>query len=240
MEHSELSQLIALLDNPSTLKQKIVSLKSSNNLSESTEGFISLYDLYDGDVIKIKTYIRDSESIILKPIRKQNYFSKYLKYAALLILLIGLSGGIFLFSTKLKNQSLLANQFNEPGLSNYMSTDTENNWVDIMFDFKTKNFIKANKKIQKELLIRPENDTLIYFSGIINFKLDKLESAKVEFSRIKSFNSAYKDRANYYLGNIAFQTGNKEEAKRIFRLLLNSRDIDVRNSVSEHIKQLSH
>ena len=149
MEHSELNQLIALLDNPSTLKQKIVSLKSSNNLSESTEGFISLYDLYDGDVIKIKTYIRDSESIILKPIRKQNYFSKYLKYAALLILLIGVSGGIFLFSTKLKNQSLLANQFNEPGLSNYMSTDTENNWVDIMFDFKTKNYIKANKKTHR-------------------------------------------------------------------------------------------
>jgi tetratricopeptide (TPR) repeat protein len=239
MEHSELNQLIALLDNPSTLKQKIVSLKSSNNLSESTEGFISLYDLYDGDVIKIKAYLRESKSFILKPIKKQNYFSKYLKYAALLILLIGVSGGILLFSTKLKNQPSLANQFKEPGLSNYMSTDTENNWVDIMFDFKTKNYIKANKKIHQELIAHPQNDTLIYFSGVINFKLNKLETAKKEFYKVMRINSVYKDRANYYLGNIAFLHGNKDKAIKAFHSLLNSQDIDIRNSAFEHIKELS-
>ena len=58
MENAELNQLIDLLDNPSALNQKIVELKSSSNLNESTEGFITLFYLYNGDVQKIKNYLK--------------------------------------------------------------------------------------------------------------------------------------------------------------------------------------
>lgn len=236
MENAELNQLIDLLDNPSALNQKIVELKSSSNLNESTEGFITLFDLYNGDVQKIKAYLNDSKIQIIQPQKKKPFVTSYLKYAAILLILIGV-GSLF-FQSNDKQPITLKNEFKEPGLSNYMSAESTTNWEDIMFDYKTKDFKKAETKLEKALTLFPENDTLLYFSGVVKYDLKKFDQAKSKLLKITHSNSAFKDRATYYLGRIAFEKGNKIEAEKLFKSLLNSNDIDVKNASFEHTIEL--
>jgi hypothetical protein len=235
MENSELNQLIDLLDNPSALKHKIELTKLSKNLTEETEGFLVLYDLNNGDCTKIKKYLKDTKSKTLFPLTKKNQFTTCLKYAAFFIVLLG--AGIFLFLREEKVASL-SYHFEEPGLTNYMSAEKLTNWEDIMFEYKTKNYLGANEKIEKALILFPKNDTLIYFSGIVNYDLNKLVLAKEKLDEIAVSSSVFKDRANYYLGRIAFQKGDNIAAKNIFKSLLNSNDLDVKNASFEHISAL--
>jgi hypothetical protein len=236
MENAELNQLIDLLDNPSALNQKIVELKSSSNLNESTEGFITLFDLYHGDVQKIKDYLNDSKIQITRHQKKNTMFSAYFKYAAIILILIGV--GCLFFLSNDKQIITLKNEFTEPGLSNYMSAESTANWVDIMFDYKTKNFKITDTKLEKALAIFPENDTLLYFSGVVKYDLKKLDQAKLKLLKIAHSNSTFKDRATYYLGRIAFEKGNRIEAEKLFKSLLNSNDIDVKNASFEHTIEL--
>ena len=236
MENAELNQLIDLLDNPSALNQKIVELKSSSNLNESTEGFITLFDLYNGDVQKIKDYLNESKIQIIRPQKKKPLFSAYLKYAAILLILIGVVSLFFLCNDK--QPITLKNEFKEPGLSNYMSAESTTHWEDIMFDFKTKDFKIADIKLEKALILFPQNDTLLYFSGVVKYDLKKFDLAKSNFLKITHSNSVFKDRATYYLGIIAFKKGNGIEAEKLFKSLLNSNDIDVKNASFEHTIEL--
>ena len=236
MENSELNQLIDLLDNPSALNQKIVELKSSSNLNESTEGFITLFDLYKGDVQKIKAYLNDSKIQIIDNQKKKPFLSSYLKYAAILLIIIGV--GSLLFQSNDKQPITLKNEFKEPGLSNYMSAESTTHWEDIMFDYKTKNFKIADTKLEKAIILFPQNDTLLYFSGVVKYDLKKFGQAKSKLLKIAHSNSTFKDRASYYLGRIAFEKGNRIEAEKLFKSLLNSNDIDVKNASFEHTIEL--
>lgn len=236
MENAELNQLIDLLDNPSALNQKIVELKSSSNLNESTEGFITLFDLYKGDVQKIKAYLNDSKIQIIQPQKKKPFVNSYLKYAAILLIIIGV--GSLLFQSNDKQPITLKNEFKEPGLSNYMSAESTTHWEDIMFDYKTKNFKIADTKLEQVLTLFPQNDTLLYFSGVVKYDLKKFDQAKSSLLKIAHSNSTFKDRASYYLGRIAFEKGNRIEAEKLFNSLLNSNDIDVKNASFEHVNEI--
>ena len=236
MEHSELNQLIKLLENPAGLKQKLEFLKSSTNLSEETEGFIIVYNSFNGDCEKIKNYLKDSKTKTVTPLKNKNRFSNYLKYAAVFALLFGT--GIFLF-TRQEKVLLLSHQFEEPGLINYMSTTTSSNWEDIMYEFKTKNYLKTDQKIEKALIENPKNDTLIYFSGVVYFKLNKLKEAKIQLQKLQKFNpTCYTDRSIYYLGLIEYKNAHFTMANTVFKSLYNSTDLDVKNASFEHVKEI--
>ena len=236
MENAELTQLIDLLDNPSALNQKIVELKSSSNLNESTEGFITLFDLYNGDVQKIKAYLNDSKIQIINHQKKKPFVTSYLKYAAILLILIGVVSLFFLCNDK--QPITLKNEFKEPGLSNYMSAESTTHWEDIMFDYKTKHLKIVDTKLKQQLILFPQNDTLLYFSGVVKYDLKKFDLAKTNLLKITHSNSTFKDRASYYLARIAFEKGNRIEAEKLFKSLLNSNDIDVKNASFEHTIEL--
>ena len=236
MEDSELNQLIKLLDNPSALKQKIEILRLSNNLMEEIEGFIRLYDSKEEDCAKIKEYLKETKTKIVTPLKKKNLFNTYLKYAALFALLFGV--GSLLFSKKEKLESL-THQFEEHGLINYMSSTSSSNWEDIMYDFKTKNYLKADYKIEKALIVNPKNDTLIYFLGVVKFKLNKLKDSKIQLKKLQEFKaSIYNEKSIYYLGLVEFKRGHLSSSKTIFKSLLNSTDIDVKNASFEHVNEI--
>ncbi len=236
MENSELNQLIELLDNPIALKQKIEFLKSSTNLSEETEGIIIIYDSFNGDIEKIKNYLKESKTKTVKPLKNKNRFSTYLKYAAVFALI--LATGTFLYNRQ-ENVITLSHQFEEPGLINYMSTTTTSNWEDIMFDFKTKNYFKADQQIEKALIENPKNDTLIYFSGVVKFKLNNLKAAKTQFQKIQNLiTSNYKDKSIYYLGLIGYKRRDFKTSNTLFKSLVNSIDLDIKNASFEHVNEI--
>lgn len=237
MENSELDNLIVLLENPTALKIKIESLKTTDDLKEEVEGFIKLYDFYSGDCLKIKKYLRESKNSIKLPlIKKHNRTISFLKYAAIFIIVLGI---VALLRDNQKNiNTSLRNQFKEPGLTNYMGCSNATNWEYIMFDYKTKNNKIALQKIKKEQIKNKANDTLIYFSGVIYYEMNNLEAASKEFQKIVNSTSIFKDRALYYIGTIEYKNGNSEKAKKIFQSLRNSADLDVKNSSSEHVNEL--
>jgi tetratricopeptide (TPR) repeat protein len=236
MENSELNQLIELLDNPFALKQKIEILRLSSNLMEETEGFIRLYDVNKEDCSKIKEYLIETKSKIVSPLKNKNRFSTYLKYAAVFALILAT---IAFFNNRQENVMSLSHQFEEPGLINYMSASKTSNFEDIMYDFKTKNYLKAEEEIEKILFKEPKNDTLIYFLGVIEFKLNKFKEAKIQLQKIQKLNtSIYIDRSIYYLGIIEYKKRHFTEANNIFKSLYNSNDLDVKNASFEHINEL--
>ena len=236
MENSELNQLIELLDEPSALKQKLEFLKASTNLSEETEGFIIVYNSFNGDCEKIKNYLKDSKTKTVTPLKNKNRFSTYLKYAAVFALL--LATGTYLYNRQDKVKAL-SHQFEEPGLINYMSTTTTSNWEDIMFDFKTKNYLKADKQIKKALIENPKNDTLIYFSGVVKFKLNHLKAAKTQFQKLHNSKSTnYNDKSIYYLGLIEYKRRHFKASNTLFKSLSNSIDLDVKNASFEHVNEI--
>lgn len=236
MENSELNQLIELLNNPSALKQKVVELKSNSDLEDEIIGFITLYDLFEGDSSKIKKYLEESKKQIISPIKLKSTSFSYLKYAAIFILILGIS--LFYFQKKEASKLALKNEFNEPGIANYMSTQTTSLWEEIMYDYKMHKFVSAYTKIERELKNSPTNDTLIYFSGIVNYELKKEKIATTKLTKIALSNSIFKDRASYYLGRIAFENGNSKKAKKIFKSLLKSNDLDIKNASFENLSEL--
>jgi hypothetical protein len=241
MENSELNQLIDLLDHPSLLHQKVVQLKSTEKKDDQIEGFIHLYDKMEGDVFKIKEYLNESKLIILKPSYKKKNTTKYiyLTIAAIFIGIIVLGIREIDFSSDEDKEISLMNEFVEPGLPNYMSAEKTICWENIMFDYKSKKFLSANSKLQKALKNDSINDTLIYYAGIINYNLKRFEKAKYNFDYIAKSNSIFTDRSTYYLGKMLYQKGRKDDSKIIFKSLINSKDLDVKNAAFEHIKQLS-
>ena len=241
MENSELNQLIDLLDYPSELKHKVFQLKSTEKYDNQIEGFIHLYDKMEGDIVKIKEYLKDSKLIILQPTSKKKNLIKYasLCIAAIFIGIIVIAISNIDFSSNQSKNVTLINEFIEPGLPNYMSAEKTICWENIMFDYKSKKFLDANSKLQQALKNDPMNDTLIYYAGIINYNLKRFDEAKYNFEYISKSNSEFNDRSTYYLGKILYQKGLKDDCKIIFKSLEYSKDLDVKNAAFEHIKQLS-
>ena len=238
MEISELNQLIQLLDNPSALTKKMEELKSQQINDESVAGFIILYDVYKGDVQEIKNQLTKSKFQITQSARlnKVQKFA-YLKYAAILILLFGTGYSLFLVTNN-SNKTELKDQFNEPGLANYMSAKSTTSWEDIMFDYKMKSYNQALKKINSSLINSKFNDTLYYFKAVIYYELKKYNQSSEEFNKVISKSSVFKDKANYYLGKIEYRKGNKKSAVSIFKSLTQSKDLDIKNASSEHVNEL--
>ena len=59
-----LAELIPLLDYPTFLAEKIRHLKMEESLNEEVDGFIFLYDHYNGDTQQIKNYLTQSKQKI--------------------------------------------------------------------------------------------------------------------------------------------------------------------------------
>ena len=235
MESSELNQLIRLLDNPSALSEKIRELKSKEIDDESVEGFIVMYDLYNGNISAIKQELVKSKMIITQPLKVKKL--GYLKYAAILILFIGIGSALFLTDDIQPKEELHA-QFIEPGLVNYMSANNNTAWEDIMFDYKMKKYNQAISKINLSLKLYPKNDTLNYFAGVIAFEQKKYHKSSHFFTKVALLKTVFKDRSNYYLGKIAYNLGYSKKAIKIFTSLLNSNDIDIKNASFAHINEI--
>ena len=209
MENSELNQLIDLLDNPSALKQKIVELKSSSSLNESTDGFITLYDLYNGDIQKIKDYLSESKIQIIRPLRKKKFVTSYLKYAAIFIAIIGIGSLYFLNSNSVDYYTKYSEK--DSGLPVFMSINKNklDNW---MLDYKEGNFelaLKEGKKLSEE---NPKNDTIQYYLGIIQLEVKSPKDALQSFNKIQKKESIYYEKIRF-LKCICLLEIDKEKAK---------------------------
>jgi len=204
-----LEELIRLLDYPTFLAEKIADLKKNASNSDEVEGFIVLFDEYNGDTLKMKNYLHHSKTKITQ--RKIKTIQlKWMKYAAIFLLVLGVGTYFTLNSRETNYYKTYVVQ--DPGLPVFMSISPNqlDNW---MLDYKDANYTKALKEGIKLAKENPSNDTINYYLGVIQLELNHPEKAFVTLTKIKMDASIYREKTTF-LKAVCLLDINKEKAKK--------------------------
>ena len=215
MKQPTLKDLIEQLnENTSQLEENIQGLRNEEHLAAEIKGFIQLYDLCEGDFLKIRAQIASNRTHILstlKPEPKQaNHFPKLMRYAAVLIVLISCSVLSFLY---LKTDKLeLTSVYKDPGIPTYMGTSSENKLETVMFYFRRNEFNNAHTLIQPLCKQNPNNDTIVYYAALINHLNQEEKAATKLFQRLTSKENTFTAKSSYFLAMCYLNQGKHEKA----------------------------
>ncbi len=238
----ELNQLKDLLNHPDQLKIVVEKLRSDKTQSEEIKGFIALYDVLDGDSLKIKNYLKETEFSIKNVIPKNIKSFSILKYAATFLILFGITSLFYLNfrnSNKIIEQKeVITNLFKDPGIPIYMSEETKINWAELMFAIEQESSEKAIqvwKKIENDA---PKNDTVLYYGGIVHRNNLKMNKALRYFKANLKTESVFHDQSLYYIAINDWEMGKISEAKSKLSKLKNAENLDIRQAVRVNLKEI--
>ena len=133
----------------------------------------------------------------------------YLKYAAVLLPLAFLVG--YFITTTYKSKEDIDQYYpKEEGLPNFMSPE-QTNWDSLMVLYRAHKMKEAFIVSEEILAQKPQNDTAIYFHGIIGYELKNYTIAQKEYLKI----AAMKESVFYYDGlfRLGFALKNRNENK---------------------------
>ena len=238
----ELNQLKNLLNHPDQLKVEVEKLRSEVTQSEEIKGFIALYDSLDGDSLKIKNYLKETESSIKNVIPKKRKSISILKYAAVFLVLVGIT--TFIYTTSRKNNKISEqkivskNLYKDPGIPIYMSEETKINWAELMFAIENESSQKAVQVWKNIEKVAPKNDTVLYYGGIVHRNNLMQKLALRYFKENLKTESVFHEQSLYFIAIIDWETGKLSEAKRKLLKLKNAENLDVRQAVRVNLKEI--
>ena len=188
-------------------------LRNEEHLAAEIKGFIQLYDLCDGDFLKMRAQIAGNKTHILSSLKKEskqpNTFSRFIRYAAVLLVLISCSILSFLY---FKTEKLeLTAIYKDPGIPTYMSSSSENKLETVMFYFRRNEFNNAYTLIQPLYKQNPNNDTIVYYAALINHLNQEEKTAAKLFESLSSKENAFTAKSTYFL---AMSYLNQEEYQK--------------------------
>lgn len=242
----KIKDLKKLLDNPAQLQVEIELLRSNTNVSEESKGIIILYDSFERDCEAIKKYLSSTEKQFLAPSQPKTIPFSILKYAAGFALLIGLGGFLYYYSTTNPATNLNSKNakkkdvFTEPGIPIYMGENPKIEWGSLMFAIEEESTEKAITEWQKIQKLAPENDTVLYFGGIVYFNDNQIQKAEKFFKRNRQIQSTYNDRSLYFIAMIDWKRGKREEAKKKFQQLASSTDLVLNKAAKNRVKEIEN
>jgi len=215
---ANLAELKSLLDYPTFLAEKIRLLKMEESLNEEVEGFIFLYDHYNGDTQKIKNYLAQSKQKITRSTLPKIHKLNWVKYAAIFALIIGI--GSYLTLQKTTKNYYKTYVDTDPGLPVFMSINKRalDQW---MLEYKDKNYQKSLKTGMQLLNENPNNDTIQYYLGVIQLELNRPKQAFHYFSKINTEKSAFSNQTSW-LKAICCMYANKPKAKQMLETIAHS------------------
>lgn len=240
----ELKDLKLLLNKPNDLKKLILELRDEKNLSEEVKGFIVLYDSFNGDCNAVKNYITSTEKFIVsksKPIKRS---ISYLKYAAVLLLILGVGGLLYFGNTTFKPTTITSKSnpkiFKEPGIPILMGDSAQIDWAPLMYAMANESKEKSISEWRKIQKIAPENDTVLYFGGLVYFNASQEQKAEKYFHLNRQIQSIYNDRSLYFIAIIDWKQNKLEEAKEKFQQLISTTDLELKKAAKNHIKEMEN
>jgi tetratricopeptide (TPR) repeat protein len=242
----EIKDLKKLLDNPAQLQVEIEILRTNANVSEEINGFIVLYDSFEGDCEAIKNYLSTTEKQILAPSQPKIIPFSILKYAAGFALLIGLGGFLYYYSTTNTATNLSSKNakkkdvFTEPGIPIYMGENPKIEWGSLMFAIEEESTEKAINEWQKIRKIAPENDSVLYFGGLVYFNANQIQKAEKYFKQNRLIQSTYNDRSLYFIAMIDWKRNKREDAKKKFQQLTSSTDLELKKAAKNRIEEIDN
>lgn len=233
-----------LLAKPEELKSTISGIRLRPDLSEEERGFLILYDRFNGDTSQIRTYLNQTRQQIVAIPKKISERQLFYRIAAIFLVLFG-TGIFFLLyrsakwnEEKLSSQERASNIFKEPGIPILMGNQTTIDWAPLMFAIDKESPQKALQVWQKIRNISPDNDTVIYFGGIVQMNLAHKSEARKLFEKNAAMESVFADRSVYFLLQFAKDRGDQPEAKHLLDLLKNTSDMDLKPFVLQQRKRI--
>jgi TolA-binding protein len=201
----------------------IQELRECTPTDDALLGAKMLLEENDWDYTVLKKAFAKAELRISIDERKQSVsYLAYVKYAAVL-LPIALLVGYFVIT--LNSQKSLDDYYiKEEGLPNMMS-DSVSNWYDLMELYRNDETEKAYQLSEALILQKPENDTAIYFHGVIAYDLKKFDIAEQEFAKCSAQKeSVFAYDAAFRLGFVKFHLKKTKEAQQQFEKVKNDAD----------------
>lgn len=156
----------------------------------------------------LRRELREVEANLNKKVAPQRSNKWWLAAAAMILI-----GTAVWWLTPNETPQRLAKEYAliEPGLPVLMST--EGGTMDaIMNAYKQDQLTAAREMLTEELIKAPENDTLIYFTGILEDRIGHGDVANDLFRRVPA-SSVFATRSHYSAAIIALRNGNVELAR---------------------------
>lgn len=159
-----------------------------------------------------------------KSLDGKNRFKFSWKMAAVFVFIIT-AGTALYFSVQKPNP--LDFDVAEPGLPNAMGMTNDIAFNNAMNIFKIGDFDNAGRQFNSLLAANPENDTLLYFSGLCDFRTKQIESAIQKWIQIDD-TSTFSIKATYRIAIAYWLQGEEEKAKELFSKVTASESGELR------------
>ncbi len=235
----ELIELKILLNHPDQLKIEVEKLRLDASTSHEIKGFITLYDHFQGNSIEIEKYLKETERRIKTSSISGKKNFNFLKYAAIVLVIFGIGSLIYFSYSNSKEKLEISNLYKDPGIPIFMSEKTKINWGELMFAIENETSIKAVniwKKIQKSA---PENDTVLYYGGIVYRNAFQYKKANHYFKANLKIPSVFHEQSLYFIAINEWKKGKKNKAKKLLIKLQKSKNQDLRHYVNINLKDLT-
>ncbi|MBL7878029.1 MAG: hypothetical protein JNL53_20350 [Cyclobacteriaceae bacterium] len=176
---------------------------------------------------KLANYDRSLES------RKRFRFSW--KMAAAFTLLIATGAVLYL---SIKKPDPYTFDIPDPGLPNIMGATDNIELNNAMSTFKGGNYLTAGQAFSNILANHPTNDTLLYYSGLCDFRVKKTKAAIEKWSHIET-GSEFIEKARYRLAIAYWITGNEEKAAYLLQTLSRKESSPLQEEAREALRNLN-
>jgi hypothetical protein len=219
--------------NPQERMRILEQLKNSQPTDEALLGAKFLLEENNWDYMVLKKAFATTEDrieIVASKIKRTNN-SKYLKYAAVLLPIAFVLG--YFTNQSLTNKPNIEQFYaKEEGLPNYMGTE-KTNWNPLMELYRANKMKEAFAISQQILTQKPQNDTAIYFHGVISYELKNYKTAKTDYTKItQNKESVFYYDAAFRLGFTLKNLNENSAAKQQFETITN----DQKNPYNEKAK----
>jgi hypothetical protein len=219
--------------NPQERMRILEQLKNSQPTDEALLGAKMLLEEnnWDYNVLK-KAFAKTQEKVgLVASQTKLKNNRTYFKYAAVL-LPIAFVLGYFINESFNNKQNIEAFYIKEEGLPNYMGAE-KTNWNPLMELYRA-NKMKEAFAISKQILTqKPQNDTAVYFHGVISYELKNYKIAKIDYTKItQNKESVFYYDASFRLGFTLKHLNENSAAKQQFKTITN----DQNNPYNEKAK----
>jgi len=169
---------------PKERERILETLKNSEPKEEALQGAKMLLEQNNWDYTQLKKAFAKAETRIdtLATTTQRATKINYIKYAAVLL---PIAFALFYFINNSINHKQNLDQWypKEEGLPNYMGTE-KTNWDGLMELFRANKMKEAFVVSERILALKPQNDTAIYFHGVISYELKNYKTAKTDYNKI--------------------------------------------------------